>query len=62
MFLYNISEDSEEQEESQESSESIGSKIDNIEDALERRLRLQSGSCYVMRCFGDILKILINGM
>ena len=58
IFLYNISEGVEDQEESRESSESISSKID--EDNLERKLRLKSGSWNVLRCFGDILKILIK--
>ena len=60
MLLYKISESEEEQEVSRESSESLSSKIDDLEETLERKLRVKSGTSRVMRCVGALLKILIK--
>ena len=61
MFYFSSDESEEEQPRSVNSSGSVGSRIDDFEDTLERKLKMKSGSCYVRRCFGDILKVLING-
>ena len=50
----------EEQEESRESSESLSSKKDNLEETLERKLRVNSGMSRVMKCVGGILKFLVK--
>ena len=60
MFLPMLSESTEElEEESRETSESIGTKIDDLEETLERKLRLDSTSPNYIRCIGGILKILL---
>ena len=60
MFYFSSDESEEEQPRSANSSDSVGSRIDDFEDTLERKLRMKSGLCYVMRCFGDLLKVLIR--
>ena len=60
MFLYNISESGKEKEESRESSECMSIKIDDLEETLERKLRVKSGTSRVMRCVGGLLKMLIK--
>ena len=60
MFYFPSDESEEEQPKSVNNSGSVGSRIDDFEDTPERKLRMKSGSCYVMRCFGDLLKVLIK--
>ena len=48
MFLYKISESKKEQEDSQESSKSIRSKIDNLEETLQRKLRVDGDTSFVI--------------
>ena len=63
MFLPMLSESTEEleeEEESRETSESIGTKIDDLEETLERKLRLDSTSPNYIKCIGVILKILLK--
>ena len=61
MFLPMLSESTEElEEESRETSESIGTKIDDLEETLERKLRLDSTSPNYIKCVGGILKILLK--
>ena len=57
MFLSNISECEEEQEDSLESSRSLRLKKDDLEETLEQKLRLNSGTSRIMRCVGGLLKI-----
>ena len=42
------------------SSSSIGSRIDDLEEILERKLRVKSGTSRIMRCIGSLLKIILN--
>ena len=63
MFLPLLSESGEELEEEEESREisaSIGTKIDDLEETLERKLRLDSTSPNYIKCIGGILKILLK--
>ena len=61
MFLTRVSECEEEEEgDSRETSDSIGSRIDDLEETLERKLQVKSGTSRVMRCVGGLLKILIK--
>ena len=61
MFLTRVFECEEEEEgDSRETSDSIGSRIDNLEETLERKLQVKSGTSRVMRCVGGLLKILIK--
>ena len=39
---------------------SIGSKIDDLEETLERKVRADIGTSYFMRCLGGILKSFIR--
>ena len=55
-----ITESDDDQEIDSESSESIGSRIDDLEETLERKLRLDSGTSRFMRCVGGLLKIIIT--
>ena len=48
MFYFSSDESEEEQPRSANSSDSVGSRIDDFEDTLERKLRMKSGSCYVL--------------
>ena len=41
-------------------SSSIGSRIDDLEETLERKLRVNSGTSRIMRCVGGLLKIILN--
>ena len=59
MFLTTLSE-SEEEADSKEGSEKIGSKVDDLEERLERKLWVNSSTSRVMKCVGGILKILIK--
>ena len=63
MFLPMLSESTEEleeEEESRETREGIGTKINDLEETLERKLRLGSTSPNYIRCIGGILKILLK--
>ena len=55
-----IAESDDEQENNRESSSSIGSRIDDLEETLEHKLRLDSGTSRFMRCVGGLLKIIIT--
>ena len=55
-----INESGDEQEMNRESSGSIGSRIDDLEEILERKLRVNSGTSRIMRCVGGLLKIILN--
>ena len=55
-----INESDDEQEINRESSSSIGSRIDDLEEILERKLRVNSGTSRIMRCVGGLLKIILN--
>ena len=55
-----INESDDEQEISRESSDSIGSRIDDLEELLECKLCVNSGTSRLMRCVGGLLKIIIN--
>ena len=55
-----IAESDDEQENNRESSSSIGSRIDDLEETLERKLRLNSGTSRFMRCVVGLLKIIIT--
>ena len=59
-MLSESTEELEEEEESRETSESIGTKIDDLEETLERKLRLDSASSNYIKCIGGILKILLK--
>ena len=43
-----------------DSSDSIGSRIDDLEETLERKLRVNSGTSRLMRCVGGLIKIVIK--
>jgi len=45
---------------STDSSDSIGSRIDDLEETLERKLRVNSGTSRLMRCVGGLIKIVIK--
>ena len=45
---------------STDSSDSIGSRIDDLEETLERKLRVNSGTSRLMRCVGGLVKIIIK--
>ena len=51
---------SDEEDMTRTSSSSIGSKIDDLEEILERKLRVNSGTSRIMRCIGGLLKIILN--
>lgn len=55
---------SEEEEDSRaistDSSDSIGSRIDDLEETLERKLRVNSGISRFMKCVGGLLKVIIK--
>ena len=55
-----INESDDEQEITRDSSGSIGSRIDDLEEILERKLRVNSGTSRIMRCVGGLLKIILN--
>ena len=55
-----INESDDEQEITRESSSSIGSRIDDLEELLERQLRVNSGTSRIMRCIGGLLKIILH--
>ena len=58
--MQTINESDDEQEINRESSGSIGSRIDDLEEILERKLRVNSGTSRIMRCVGGLLKIILN--
>ena len=60
MHLQRNTEFDDEHQDTQESSGSIGSRIDDLEDTLEQKLRLKSGTSRFMRCIGGLLKVLIK--
>ena len=60
MLLQRITESDDDHEDSRQSSGSIGSKTDDLEETLERKLRVKSGTSRVMRCVGGLLKLLIK--
>ena len=45
---------------STDSSDSIGSRIDDLGETLERKLRVNSGTSRLMRCMGGLIKIVIK--
>ena len=45
---------------STDSGDSIGSRIDDLEETLERKLRVNSGTSRLMRCVGGLIKIVIK--
>ena len=45
---------------STDSTDSIGSRIDDLEETLERKLRVNSGTSRLMRCVGGLIKIVIK--
>ena len=49
-----------ESDEDRENSDSINTKIDNLEETLERKIRADSGTSRFMKCLGGILKLLIT--
>ena len=55
-----ITESDDDQDINRESSGSIGSRIDDLEETLERKLRVNSGTSRLMRCVGGLLKIIIT--
>ena len=55
-----IFESDDEQEPTRDSSGSIGSRIDDLEETLERKLRVNSGTSRIMRCVGGLLKIILK--
>ena len=55
-----INESDDEKEITRDSSGSIGSRIDDLEEILERKLRVNSGTSRIMRCVGGLLKIILN--
>ena len=55
-----ISEDDDSRQISTDSSDSIGSRIDDLEETLERKLRVNSGTSRLMRCVGGLIKIVIK--
>ena len=56
MFLPALSES----DDDRENSESINTKIDDLEETLERKIRADSGTSRFMKCLGGILKPLIT--
>ena len=52
--------ESDEEEITRASSSSIGSRIDDLEEILERKLRVNSGTSRIMSCVGGLLKIILN--
>ena len=56
MFLLTPSES----DEDRENSDSINTKIDDLEEILERKIRADSGTSCFMKCLGGILKLLIT--
>ena len=57
MFLFTSSESEEEEE---EDSVSTGSKIDDLEETLERKVRADSTTSNFMQCIGAVLKAFIR--
>ena len=45
---------------STDSSDSIGSRIDDLEETLERKLRVDSGTSRFMKCVGGLIKIIVK--
>ena len=58
--MHTIVEDEDERAISTDSTDSIGSRIDDLEETLERKLRVNSGTSRLMRCVGGLLKIVIK--
>ena len=55
-----ITESDDDQEINSESSGSIGSRIDDLEETLERKLRVNSGTSRFMKCVGGLIKIIVQ--
>ena len=49
-----------ESDDDRENSDSINTKIDDLEETLERKIRADSGTSRFMKCLGGILKLLIT--
>ena len=61
MFLFTPYESEEEEEEDKrENSASIGSRIDELEETLERKVRADSTTSNFMQCIGAILKAFLR--
>jgi len=61
MFLFTPYESEEEEEEDKrENSASIGSRIDELEETLERKVRADSTTSKFMQCIGAVLKALLR--
>ena len=58
--MHTIVENEDERAVSTDSSYSIGSRIDDLEETLERKLRVNSGTSRLMRCVGGLIKIVIK--
>ena len=58
--MHTIVEDEDDREISTDSTDSIGSRIDDLEETLERKLRVNSGTSRLMRCVGGLIKIVIK--
>ena len=58
--MHTILENEDERAISTDSSDSIGSRKDDLEETLERKLRVNSGTSRLMRCVGGLIKIVIK--
>ena len=58
--MHNTPEEENDRAISTDSSDSIGSRIDDLEETLERKLRVNSGTSRLMRCVGGLIKIVIK--
>ena len=58
--MHTIPEDEDDRAISTDSTDSIGSRIDDLEETLERKLRVKSGTSRLMRCVGGLIKIVIK--
>ena len=58
--MHTILENEDERAISTDSSDSIGSRIDDLEETLERKLRVNSGTSRLMRCVGGLIKLVIK--
>ena len=58
--MHTIPEEEDSRAISTDSSDSIGSRIDDLEETLERKLRLDSGTSRFMKCVGGLIKIIIK--
>ena len=58
--MHTIPEEEDSRAISTDSSDSIGSRIDDLEETLERKLRIDSGTSRFMKCVGGLIKIIIK--